>query len=149
MVEAREDQFMCARALDADQPSRVSQRVKVPMSSTVPSPRMLFGDIMGNRRRIEVHLATDAGSKFVGTIRALEDGPLRGALAMSRIRYVNLRWDSDQILAIEVQSLEDVDTLKALGFEAADQKRRLRGHLSQTQNRFKNLSATSASVDGV
>jgi hypothetical protein len=81
----------------------------------------LVRDIMGDRRQIDVYLATNAGSKLVGTIRALDDGPLRGALAMSRIRYVNLRWDSDQILAIEVQSLDDVDKLKALGFELADQ----------------------------
>jgi hypothetical protein len=76
---------------------------------------------MGDRREIEVHLATEAGSKLVGTIRALDDGPLRAALAMRGIRYVNRRWDVHQILAIEVQSLEDVDKLKALGSEPADQ----------------------------
>jgi hypothetical protein len=73
------------------------------------------------RRQIDVYLPTDTGSKLVGTLSALDDGPLHAALAMSGIRCVNLRWDVDQILAIEVQSLEDVDKLKALGFEPAGQ----------------------------
>lgn len=79
-------------------------------------------DDMGDSRRIKVHLAAEAESKLIGTILAFDDRPLRGALAMDLFGIsVKLRWRFDQIVSIQVQSLDDAEKLKALGFEPAEQ----------------------------
>jgi hypothetical protein len=77
---------------------------------------------MGDRRRIDVHLATGAESKLIGTILAFDDAPLRGALAMSLGGISEkLRWHFDQIVSVQVQSLDHAANLKPPGFEPAGQ----------------------------
>jgi hypothetical protein len=75
-------------------------------------------DDVGDRRRIKVHWATGTELELIGTILAFDDEPLRGALAMSLGGIpVKLQWHFNEIVSIQVQSLDDVEKLKALGFE--------------------------------
>jgi hypothetical protein len=76
---------------------------------------------MGDPGRIDVHLATAAGSKLIGSIPAFNNMPPRDMKEMNLGGItVKLGWHFDRVASIGVQSMGDAAQLKSLGFEPAN-----------------------------